>query len=174
VRLGRSSSRGQQWKFDRFQNDYNVDRPQEALDDEPPASLWRPSPRSYPARLEAPEYPRHFELLRVSNAGHFKKGAQHYFISHALKGDYIGLEAIDDGLWNILYYKTLLGPTQRADRQDQRGFVSLGRVLTMSPDTCKGSRLLTPDVRRHVWRGATVTGIDRSRNLREHPRHADL
>ena len=36
-------------------------------------------------------------------------GAQHYFISHALKGDNIGLEAIDDGLWNILYYNTLLG-----------------------------------------------------------------
>jgi hypothetical protein len=30
-------------------------------------------------------------------------------ISHALKGDNIGLEAIDDGLWNILYYNTLLG-----------------------------------------------------------------
>jgi hypothetical protein len=36
-------------------------------------------------------------------------GAQHYFISHALKGDNIGLEPIDDGLWNILYYSTLLG-----------------------------------------------------------------
>ena len=104
-----ASMRGQQWKFDRFQNDYNIDRPHEALDDEPPASLWEPSPRPYPARLEVPEYPRHFELRRVSNAGHFKMGAQHYFISHALKGDNIGLEVIDDGLWNILYYNTLLG-----------------------------------------------------------------
>ena len=43
------------------------------------------------------------------DAGHFKMGAQHHFISHALKGDNIGLEAIDDGLWNILYYNTLLG-----------------------------------------------------------------
>ena len=47
--------------------------------------------------------------ILLSNAGHFKMGAQHYFISHALKGDNIGLEAIDDGLWNILYYNTLLG-----------------------------------------------------------------
>ena len=36
-------------------------------------------------------------------------GAQQFFISHALKGDYVGLEPIDDGLWNILYYNTLLG-----------------------------------------------------------------
>ena len=62
-----------------------------------------------PRRIEPPEYPGHFELRRVSNAGHFKMGAQHYFISHALKGDNIGLEPIDDGLWNILYYNTLLG-----------------------------------------------------------------
>lgn len=104
-----ASLRGQQWKFDRFQSEYNFERPHEALDDEPPASLWTPSQRTYPDRIRPPEYPGHFELRRVSNAGHFKMGAQHYFISHALKGDNIGLEAIDDGLWNILYYNTLLG-----------------------------------------------------------------
>src|SRR5450755_5001636 len=104
-----ASLRGQQWKFDRFQTEYNFERPHEALDDEPPASLWTPSLRAYPDRIEPPAYPGHFELRRVSNAGHFKMGAQHYFISHALKGDNVGLEAIDDGLWNILYYNTLLG-----------------------------------------------------------------
>jgi hypothetical protein len=41
-------------------------------------------------------------------------GAQHYFISHALKGDNIDLAPIDDGLWNILYYNTLLG--RRSER----------------------------------------------------------
>jgi hypothetical protein len=104
-----ASLRGQQWKFDRFQDDYNLERPHEALNDEPPASVWLPSARPFPRRLSPPEYPGHFELRRVSNAGHFKMGAQHHFISHALKGDYLGLEAIDDGVWNIIYYETLLG-----------------------------------------------------------------
>ena len=27
----------------------------------------------------------------------------------ALNGERIGLEAIDDGIWNIIYYTTLLG-----------------------------------------------------------------
>jgi len=62
-----------------------------------------------PDGLAPPEYPSHFELRRVSNAGHFRLGAQQIFISHALRGDHVGLEEIDDGLWNILYYKTLLG-----------------------------------------------------------------
>jgi putative transposase len=65
------------------------------------------SPISRPHRL--PEYPGHFEVRRVSNAGEFKLGAQHRFLSQALKGDHIGLEPVDDGLWNIVYYKTLLG-----------------------------------------------------------------
>jgi transposase InsO family protein len=104
-----ASLRGQQWKFDSFQREYNFERPHEALDDETPASLWTPSPRAYPSRIEPPEYPGQFELRRVSNAGHFRMGAQHYFISHALKGDNIGLESVDDGIWNILYYNTLLG-----------------------------------------------------------------
>ena len=104
-----ASLRGQQWKFDEFQRVYNFERPQEALDDETPSSLWTPSPRADPSRIKPPEYPGQFELRRVSNAGHFKMGAQHYFISHALKGDNIGLEPIDDGIWNIVYYNTLLG-----------------------------------------------------------------
>ena len=68
-----------------------------------------PSQRPFPARLRPPEYPSHFELRRVSNAGHFRLGAQQIFISHALRGDYLGLDEIDDGLWNIVYYETLLG-----------------------------------------------------------------
>lgn len=92
----------------------HADRPHETLDDEPPASLWVRSPRPFPARLAPPEYPSHFELRPVSNAGHFRLGAPQIFISHALRGDDLGLEEIDDGLWNILYYRTLLG------RLDQR------------------------------------------------------
>ena len=32
-----------------------------------------------------------------------------HFLSQALNNEYIGLEQIADGLWNILYYETLLG-----------------------------------------------------------------
>jgi len=46
--------RGQQWKLDDFQKEYNVERPHEALDDETPASLWLPSPRPYPERVAQP------------------------------------------------------------------------------------------------------------------------
>ncbi len=49
------------------------------------------------------------ELRRVSNAGCFRLHSGQQFLSQALNGETIGLEQIDDALWNILYYDTLLG-----------------------------------------------------------------
>jgi len=101
--------RGQQWKLDDFQKEYNIERPHEALDDETPSSIWLPSSRLYPAIIAPPEYPGHFEVRRVSNAGEFIINGCHRFLSQALNGQHIGLEAIEDGIWNIIYYTTLLG-----------------------------------------------------------------
>jgi putative transposase len=45
----------------------------------------------------------------VSAAGVFRLSSRQIFISNALAGEYIGLEEVDDGIWNILFYTTLLG-----------------------------------------------------------------
>ena len=99
----------QQRTFNTFRQTYNELRPHEALDDETPASHWAPSALAYPERIAPPAYPGHFEVRRVSNAGTFRLHAGQHFLSQALNGEYIGLEEIQDGLWNIVYYETLLG-----------------------------------------------------------------
>ena len=99
----------QQRVFNGFRETYNQLRPHEALDDETPASRWVPSPRPYPECIAPPEYPGHFEVRRVSSAGTFRLHSGQHFLSQALNDEYIGLEEIEDGLWNILYYETLLG-----------------------------------------------------------------
>lgn len=101
--------RGQQRKFDFFRARYNDERPHEALDGARPGDRWVPSPRPYPERIAPPEYPDHLEVRRVSTAGTFRLHAAQPFLSHALTDQYVGLEAIGDGLWNIIYYRTLLG-----------------------------------------------------------------
>jgi putative transposase len=45
----------------------------------------------------------------VSSAGTFWFRDKHVFLSNALEGERIGLEEVDDGIWNIVYYSTLLG-----------------------------------------------------------------
>jgi transposase InsO family protein len=101
--------RGQQMKFDRFRARYNEERPHEGLDGARPADRWQPSPRPYPERIAPPEYPDHLEVRRVSTAGCFRLHHKQPFLTHALADQYVGLEAVGDGLWNILYYRTLLG-----------------------------------------------------------------
>ena len=99
----------QQRVFNRFRETYNEIRPHESLNDETPASVWTPSNRPYPARILPPEYPGHVEVRRVSNKGTFRLKCGQIFLSQTLNGEHIGLEEVNDGLWNILYYQTLLG-----------------------------------------------------------------
>ena len=99
----------QQRKFDRFRKRYNQERPHDGIDGALPSERWAPSPRPYPQRIAPPEYPSHLEVRRVSAAGTFRLRAKQPFLSNALADQHIGLEEVGDGLWNIVYYRTLLG-----------------------------------------------------------------
>lgn len=101
--------RGQQRKFDRFRQRYNEERPHDGIGGDLPCDRWAPSPRAYPERITPPAYPSHLEVRRVSAAGTFRLKARQPFLSNALADEHIGLEEVGDGLWNIVYYKTLLG-----------------------------------------------------------------
>ena len=45
----------------------------------------------------------------MSSAGTFRLHAQQPFLSQVLRGEDIGLEEVGDGIWNIVYYSTLIG-----------------------------------------------------------------
>lgn len=104
-----SNLRGQQRKFDFFQLRYNEERPHDGIGGQLPDERWEPSPRPYPERIAAPEYPSHLEVRRVSAAGTFRLKAKQPFLSNALADESIGLEEVGDGVWNLVYYRTLLG-----------------------------------------------------------------
>jgi transposase InsO family protein len=101
--------RAQQRRFEAFRRRYNDERPHEGIGDRTPTSLWIPSERAYPERIVPPEYPAHMDVRRVSTAGTFRLHAQQPFLAKTLSGEEIGLEEVGDGIWNIVYYRTLLG-----------------------------------------------------------------
>ncbi len=109
TRPAASSLRAQERRFERFRRRYNDERPHEGIGDRTPASLWTPSSRDYPERIAAPIYPPHMEVRRVSTAGTFRLHTRQPFLSQTLKNEDIGLEEVGDGIWNIVYYRTLLG-----------------------------------------------------------------
>jgi putative transposase len=109
TRPAAGTRRAQQRRFNAFRRRYNEERPHEGIGDRTPASLWTPSPRLYPERIPPPEYPAHLEVRRVMTEGTFKLHSRRPFLSETLRHQDIGLEEVADGVWNIVYYQTLLG-----------------------------------------------------------------
>lgn len=109
TRPAAATRRSQQRVFEAFRFTYNQERPHEALQDATPASRWVPSPRPYPAVIAPPTYPAHCEVRRISSAGMFCLNGHQFFLSQTLSGESVALEPLGHGLFNILYYTTLLG-----------------------------------------------------------------
>lgn len=109
ARPAAATQRAQQQCFDRFRARYNHERPHEALADHTPASCWQPSPRPYPEHRQPPAYPAALECRRIGANGTFSWEGRAVFLSETLRGEDIALEEVDDGLWNIVYYRTWLG-----------------------------------------------------------------
>lgn len=104
-----ATRRGQQRRFDAFRARYNAERPHEALQQATPGSRWVPSPRVYPEQPPAPEYPSHMEVRRITTVGTLSWQGRALFVSETLRGQDVGLEEVEEGLWNLVYYRTLLG-----------------------------------------------------------------
>lgn len=99
----------QQRKFNCFRAEFNNVRPHEALDQETPASVYEASPREMPSRLPPLEYPDRFEVRYVSANGGIRWNCDWVNVSIVCAGEYVGLEEIDDGLWNVYFGPLKIG-----------------------------------------------------------------
>jgi transposase InsO family protein len=107
----------QQRRFDRLRREFNTERPHEALGQRPPARLYTPSPRPYPARLEDPWYDATHQVRRVRDRGQIKWGGESVFVSEAVRGELVGLVETEGGDWSVHFMAVELG---RIDRQTRR------------------------------------------------------
>lgn len=105
----RATVRAQQRAFDQFRKEYNHERPHQALGQRPPASVYTPSPRTYPARLPEVQHPEGSETVRVYKGGTlFFKGA-HVFLTERLARQSVGLQFIDERYWRVYFGMVILG-----------------------------------------------------------------
>lgn len=104
-----ANRRAQQRKFNRFQQEFNEERPHEVLDMATPASIYVPSRREMPDRLPPLEYPDRFEVRYVSYNGGIRWNKNWVNVSITCAGEYVGLEEIDDGVWNVYFGPLKLG-----------------------------------------------------------------
>jgi len=76
---------------------------------------YRPSPRAYTTDTPPIEYPGHYIVKRVANAGTIRFKKRLLFIANALRQHPVGLEEVDDGIGSLYFCRVLLG---RIDERD--------------------------------------------------------
>lgn len=101
--------RAPQRKFNHCREEFNQERPHEALDMRTPAACYAPSSRKLPTKLPPLEYPDRFEVRYVSANGGIRWNHQWVNVSHVCVGEYVGLEEIDDGVCNVYFGPLKLG-----------------------------------------------------------------
>jgi putative transposase len=122
-----ANCRTQQRTFNRFRAEFNNERPHEALALETPAALYQPSTRPFPARLPPLEYPAHFEKRYVSYNGGIRWKSAWVHVSITCAGQYLGLEAIDNRLWNVYFGPLRLGRLSEQHMRIEDAYGSLWR-----------------------------------------------
>jgi putative transposase len=109
--------RAQQNAFYAFRQEYNHERPHEALDMKVPAAVYRPSPRSYPSRLRQPEYGAGERVRTVGSCGRIRWNGERIFITKALANEPIRMEPVQDGMWRLWYGFYPIGWLDETSRQ---------------------------------------------------------
>jgi putative transposase len=107
----------QQRRFDRMRREFNRERPHEALGQQPPAQVYVPSPRPYPAQLEDPWYDATHQVRRVKQMGQINWKGAFVFVSEAVRGELVGLTETERGDWIVRFMQVELG---RIDRRTRR------------------------------------------------------
>ena len=103
------NARRQQEAFDRFQHDYNHERPHEALADRTPASCYTPSSRPMPPRVPELEYGDDIVVRRISQQGSLRMRGQRTFVSEIFAHEWLGLRALDERYFEVLYGPVTVG-----------------------------------------------------------------
>jgi putative transposase len=99
----------QQRVFDRFRHEYNTERPHEALNYKVPASAYEASPRSYPVKLQSPEYADDRHVYVVRGDGSIRMPGRDLLLSPILRGEPVAVEVCDDGAMVVRYGPLKLG-----------------------------------------------------------------
>ena len=98
----------QQAKFDAFIEEFNNERPHEALDMKYPAEVYTASPREYEG-LPEPEYPFHDKTVMVTYCGRLCLYRKKINLSRSLAGQTVGIKEVEDGIWLVSFMKYDLG-----------------------------------------------------------------
>ena len=98
----------QQAKFDAFLEEFNNERPHEALDMKCPTQVYTASTKPYRG-IDEPHYPFHDKTVVVTNCGRLCLYRKKINLSTCLAGQAVGVKEVDDGIWLVSFMEYDLG-----------------------------------------------------------------
>ena len=98
----------QQARFDAFVQEFNLERPHEALAMKVPADAYTRSPRPYRGLPEL-DYPLHDRDVLVTCCGRICLHRKKINISTVLAGQRLGIKEVDEGIWLVSFMRYDLG-----------------------------------------------------------------
>ena len=98
----------QQAKFDAFVEEFNTERPHEALAMKRPADIYRPSPRPYRG-LPGLSYPFHDREILITACGRICLHRKKINLSTVFAGQAVGIKEVDDAVWLVSFMHYDLG-----------------------------------------------------------------
>ena len=93
----------QQKAFDHFCDEYNQERPHEAIEMQTPVELYSLSAREYPLILPEMTYPDNMNIRFVKAQGDISWKSRHVYLSKTLAGEPVGLRQVSDRIWDIYF-----------------------------------------------------------------------
>jgi transposase InsO family protein len=119
---------GQQRRFDAFLPMFNHERPHQALNLVAPSTLYEPSSRAYPAKLEDPAYPEEASIRRVRSNGEIRWRGKLIFLSQSLIGEAVAITEESAG------YAVAFGPIRLGMLDHVRERLLRDRPSKINPD----------------------------------------
>jgi putative transposase len=98
----------QQARFDTFVQQYNRERPHQALGMKVPADLYARSPRVYRG-LEDLTYPFHDQTIAVTRCGRICFKGRKVNLSHVFAGQNVGVTQVGERIWLVTFMQYDLG-----------------------------------------------------------------
>jgi transposase InsO family protein len=98
----------QQARFEAFVNEFNEERPHEALAMKVPAELYTPASTAYEGLPEV-KYPFHDRDVLVTACGRICMHRKKINVSTVLAGQRLGITEVDDGIWLLSFMHYDLG-----------------------------------------------------------------
>ena len=92
----------QQSKFDDFLEEFNNERPHEALDMKCPAEVYTPAIRRYGGLPEL-AYPFHDRVIHVTHCGRICLHRKKINLSTVFAGQALGIKEVEEGIWLVSF-----------------------------------------------------------------------